>query len=81
MQTNTSLSFLYNQPLKLESLDLQMLVKNFTMIRQCYMYGVSVSAEGKEQSNARNMYRNLTQLFHKFNHLCSLGRSKNADPN
>ncbi|WVZ04758.1 hypothetical protein V8G54_018104 [Vigna mungo] len=32
--------------------NLQMLVKNFTMIRQLYMDGVSVSAEGNEWSNA-----------------------------
>ncbi|KAG2404622.1 Phytosulfokine receptor [Vigna angularis] len=58
----SSLSFMFAQPLKLEKTDLQMLVKNFTMIRQLYMDGVSVSAEGNEWSNALLQLHSLQEL-------------------
>jgi len=58
----SSLSYLYRQPLKLEKENLQMLVKNLTMIRQLYMDGVSVSAEGKEWSNALLQLHSLQEL-------------------
>ncbi|TKY65793.1 Receptor protein 12 [Spatholobus suberectus] len=44
----SSVSYLYGQSLKLKNLDLQMLVQNLTLIRQLYMDGVSVTAQGNE---------------------------------
>ncbi|XP_047166273.1 receptor like protein 22-like [Vigna umbellata] len=58
----SSLSYLIGRPLKLEKTDLQMLVKNFTMIRQLYMDGVSVSGEGNEWSNALLQLHSLQEL-------------------
>ncbi|KAL2626799.1 hypothetical protein GLYMA_07G153200v4 [Glycine max] len=58
----SSVSYLYGQPLKLENIDLQMLVQNLTMIRQLYMNGVSVSAQGNEWCNALLQLHNLQEL-------------------
>ncbi|XP_068487997.1 receptor-like protein 7 isoform X1 [Phaseolus vulgaris] len=58
----SSLSFLFGKPLKLEKIDLQMLVKNLTMIRQLYMDGVSVSAKGNEWINALLQLHSLQEL-------------------
>ncbi|KAL9315293.1 hypothetical protein ACSQ67_016294 [Phaseolus vulgaris] len=59
----SSLSFLLgHHPLKLEKIDLQMLVKNLTMIRQLYMDGVSVSAKGNEWINALLQLHSLQEL-------------------
>ncbi|KHN20336.1 Receptor-like protein 12 [Glycine soja] len=52
LDISSSLSYLYGQPLKLEKLDLHMLVQNLTMLRQFYMDGVSVSAQRNKWSNA-----------------------------
>lgn len=46
------ISYLYGQPLKLENIDLQVLVKNLTMLRQLYKDVVSVRAQGNKWSNA-----------------------------
>ncbi|KAG4914799.1 hypothetical protein JHK87_052356 [Glycine soja] len=56
------LSYLYGQPLKLENIDLQMLVRNLTMLRQLYMDGVIVTTQGNTWSNALFQLVSLQEL-------------------
>ncbi|RZB52907.1 receptor-like protein 7 [Glycine soja] len=58
----SSVSYLYGQPLKLENIDLQMLVRNLTMLRQLYMDGVIVTTQGNTWSNALFKLVNLQEL-------------------
>ncbi|KAK7339918.1 hypothetical protein VNO77_20605 [Canavalia gladiata] len=58
----SSLSYSTGQPLKLENLELQKFVQNFTMIRQLYMDGVSITAQGEEWSNALLPLLSLEEL-------------------
>ncbi|KAG5092349.1 hypothetical protein JHK82_051127 [Glycine max] len=58
----SSVSYLYGQPLKLENIDLQMLVHNLTMLRQLYMDGVIVTTQGNKWSNALFKLVNLQEL-------------------
>uniref|UniRef100_A0A0R0FD00 Uncharacterized protein n=2 Tax=Glycine max TaxID=3847 RepID=A0A0R0FD00_SOYBN len=58
----SSVSYLYGQPLKLENIDLQMLVHNLTMLRQLYMDGVIVTTQGYKWSNALFKLVNLQEL-------------------
>ena len=58
----SSVSYLYGQPLKLENIDLQMLVRNLTMLRQLYMDGVIVTTQGNTWSNAFFQLVNLQEL-------------------
>ncbi|KAG4936915.1 hypothetical protein AAZX31_18G185400 [Glycine max] len=58
----SSVSYLYGQPLKLENIDLQMLVQNLTMLRQLYMDGVIVTTQGNKWSNALFKLVNLQEL-------------------
>ncbi|XP_027351328.1 receptor-like protein 6 [Abrus precatorius] len=58
----SSLSYLYGQPLKLENLDLGKLVQNLTRIRQLYLDGVSVTAQGHDWCNALLPLHSLMEL-------------------
>ncbi|KAG4922164.1 hypothetical protein JHK86_050977 [Glycine max] len=58
----SSVSYLYGQPLKLENIDLQMLVQNLTLLRQLYMDGVIVTTQGNKWSNALFKLVNLQEL-------------------
>lgn len=58
----SSHSYLNGQPVKLENLDLQKLVQNLTRIRQLYLDGVSVTAEGHEWCNALLQLPHLQEL-------------------
>ncbi|XP_057435271.1 LOW QUALITY PROTEIN: receptor-like protein 40 [Lotus japonicus] len=57
-----SLSSLYDQLLKLEILDIQKFVQNFTRIRQLYLDGISIRAQGHEWCNALLLLPSLQEL-------------------
>ncbi|KAF7845300.1 receptor-like protein 7 [Senna tora] len=58
----SSLSYLLGQELKLENPNLRMLVQNLTSIRQLYLDGVTISAQGKEWSKALLSMPSLQEL-------------------
>ncbi|KAK7395083.1 hypothetical protein VNO78_15625 [Psophocarpus tetragonolobus] len=58
----SSLSYLYGQPLKLENIELQMLLQNLTMIRQLYMDGVTVTARENKWCHALLQLVSLQEL-------------------
>ncbi|KAJ1419316.1 Leucine-rich repeat [Sesbania bispinosa] len=58
----SSLSYLTGQELKLENPNLRKLVQNLTSIRQLYLDGVSITAQGPEWSNALWSLHDLQEL-------------------
>ncbi|KAJ1416249.1 Leucine-rich repeat [Sesbania bispinosa] len=58
----SSLSYLTGQELKLENPNLQKLVQNLTSIRQLFLDGVSITAQGQEWCNALLSLRDLQEL-------------------
>ncbi|XP_028764535.1 receptor-like protein 7 [Neltuma alba] len=58
----SSLSYLTGQELKLEDPNLRMLVQNLTGIRQLYLDGVTISAQGREWGTALSSLRSLQEL-------------------
>ncbi|XP_061368250.1 receptor-like protein 7 [Gastrolobium bilobum] len=58
----SSLSFLTGQELKLENPNLQKLIQNLTSIRQLYLDGVSITAQGQEWCNALLSLPDLQEL-------------------
>ncbi|CAL5210895.1 unnamed protein product [Lathyrus oleraceus] len=58
----SSLSYLLGQGLKLEKPNLQKFVQNLSSIRQLYLDGVSITAQGQEWCNALSPLRALQEL-------------------
>ncbi|XP_028769686.1 receptor-like protein 32 [Neltuma alba] len=58
----SSLSYLTGQELKLVGPNLRMLVQNLTSIRQLYLDGVTISAQGREWGTALSSLRSLQVL-------------------
>ncbi|KAI4353401.1 hypothetical protein L6164_002354 [Bauhinia variegata] len=58
----SSLSYLTGKELKLENPNLQKLVQNLTRLRQLYLDGVSISAQGQEWCNALLKLKSLQEL-------------------